>query len=106
MMGEQVAKAGRHDPLFYPDWAWVLRFGRISRLCTRGWQSLQQISRSLFIKAFDFDTFMKFGDHLGLRPLNHIMADLFLDRIKRRECDRALLLNLDDVPAELGFYRV
>src|SRR6185312_1135644 len=49
---------------------------------------------------------MDFLDHRFARVLRELRFDLFLDRVERRRLPLALILDLDDVPAELRLHRL
>src|SRR6187397_3355755 len=63
-------------------------------------------SQLLLIQPFDLGAFLELVDVVGLGFPNHIGLDLVLDLGELRHRLVALVLHLDDVPAELRLYRI
>src|SRR6478609_8935980 len=58
------------------------------------------------VHPFDFSVATQFGYQFGLRLSYHKIFDLRLHLFEFRRLFRAFVFNLDDVPAELRFYRL
>src|SRR5690349_24567453 len=58
------------------------------------------------IEALDLGLCAQLGDELGLRLADHVGLELVLDLVELGDLALALVLELDDVPAELRLHRI
>src|SRR5207302_3466900 len=58
------------------------------------------------VEALDLGALAQLGDEFGLRAAPDISLDLVLDLVEFGHRPLALLLHLDDVPAELRLHRI
>src|SRR4051794_2669266 len=63
-------------------------------------------ARSRSVGPLDLGAVAQLGDEIGLCLAHHVGLELRLHLIEGWNLALALILNLDDVPAELGLYRV
>ncbi len=75
-------------------------------LCRRGGIEGGRIGRRRVVEPLDICGAAQLLHQLGLRPVGDIILDLAFDLVEFRGRLDALVLDFDDVPAELRFHRI